>query len=58
MAKSVFISSTSVDLKKYRQAAIQVCEQLGFEAIAMENVEAMGATEGSKQMLIAVGLRQ
>ena len=53
MAKSVFISSTSVDLKKYRQAAIQVCEQLGFESIAMENFEAMGvgATEGSKRKL-------
>jgi tetratricopeptide (TPR) repeat protein len=53
MAKSVFISSTSVDLKKYRQAAIQVCEQLGFEPIAMENFEAMGvgATEGSKRKL-------
>jgi tetratricopeptide (TPR) repeat protein len=53
MAKSVFISSTSVDLKKYRLAAMQVCEQLGFEPIAMENFEAMGvgATEGSKRKL-------
>jgi tetratricopeptide (TPR) repeat protein len=53
MAKSVFISSTSMDLKKYRLAAIQVCEQLGFEPIAMENFEAMGvgATEGSKRKL-------
>jgi len=53
MAKSVFISSTSVDLKKYRVAAMQVCEQLGFEPIAMENFEAMGvgATEGSKRKL-------
>jgi tetratricopeptide (TPR) repeat protein len=51
MTKSVFISSTSVDLKKYREAAIQVCEQLGFEPIAMEKFEAMGvgATEGSKR---------
>src|SRR5215470_16980170 len=53
MPKRVFISSTSVDLKKYRQAAIDVCEQLGFETIAMENFEAMGvgATEGSKRKL-------
>src|SRR5262249_47852554 len=53
MTKSVFISSTSVDLKKYRMAAMQVCEQLGFEPIAMENFEAMGvgATEGSKRKL-------
>ena len=53
MTKSVFISSTSMDLKKYRQAAIEVCEKLGFEPIAMENFEAMGvgATEGSKRKL-------
>jgi tetratricopeptide (TPR) repeat protein len=53
MSRRVFISSTSLDLKKYRQAAIDVCEQLGFEAIAMENFEAMGvgATEGSKRKL-------
>jgi tetratricopeptide (TPR) repeat protein len=53
MAKRVFISSTSLDLKKYRQAAIETCQMLGFEAIAMENFEAMGvgATEGSKRKL-------
>jgi tetratricopeptide (TPR) repeat protein len=53
MAKSVFISSTSVDLKKYRQAAIETCQNLGFEPIAMENFGAMGvgATEGSKRKL-------
>lgn len=53
MSKSVFISSTSLDLKKYRQAAIEVCLNLGFEPIAMENFEAMGvgATEGSKRKL-------
>jgi tetratricopeptide (TPR) repeat protein len=53
MAKSVFISSTSLDLKKYRKAAIEVCKTLGFEPIAMEDFEAMGvgATEGSKRKL-------
>ncbi|MBZ0278077.1 MAG: tetratricopeptide repeat protein, partial [Anaerolineae bacterium] len=53
MAKTVFISSTSLDLKAYRQAAIDTCINLGFEPIAMENFEAMGvgATEGSKRKL-------
>ncbi len=53
MSRRVFISSTSMDLKKYRQAAIDICGQLGFEPIAMENFEAMGvgATEGSKRKL-------
>jgi tetratricopeptide (TPR) repeat protein len=53
MAKNVFISSTSLDLKEYRQAAIDACRNLGFEPIAMENFEAMGvgATEGSKRKL-------
>ena len=53
MTKSVFISSTSLDLKRYRKAAIEVCKNLGFEPIAMENFEAMGvgATEGSKRKL-------
>jgi tetratricopeptide (TPR) repeat protein len=53
MATSVFISSTSLDLKKYRQTAIEVCHNLGFEPIAMESFEAMGvgATEGSKRKL-------
>lgn len=53
MTKSVFISSTSFDLKRYRKAAIEVCKNLGFEPIAMENFEAMGvgATEGSKRKL-------
>ncbi len=51
MAKSVFISSTSLDLKRYRKVAIEVCQSLGFEPVAMENFEAMGvgATEGSKR---------
>lgn len=53
MTKSVFISSTSLDLKRYRKAAIDVCKDLGFAPIAMENFEAMGvgATEGSKRKL-------
>lgn len=53
MVKSVFISSTSLDLKKYRQAAVDTCVSLGFLPIAMENFEAMGvgATEGSKRKL-------
>lgn len=53
MVKSVFISSTSLDLKKYRQAAIDTCINLGFLPIAMESFEAMGvgATEGSKRKL-------
>lgn len=53
MAKTVFISSTSLDLKDYRQAAIDTCTSLGFVPIAMENFEAMGvgATEGSKRKL-------
>jgi tetratricopeptide (TPR) repeat protein len=53
MAKTVFISSTSLDLKDYRQAAIDTCTSLGFVPIVMENFEAMGvgATEGSKRKL-------
>ncbi|HEX2905521.1 MAG TPA: DUF4062 domain-containing protein, partial [Phototrophicaceae bacterium] len=53
MKKSVFISSTSRDLKAYREAAIEACHNLGFQTIAMENFEAMGvgATEGSKRKL-------
>src|ERR1041385_8945695 len=53
MVKNVFISSTSLDLEKYRQAAIEVCVDLGFLPIAMESFEAMGvgATEGSKRKL-------
>ena len=34
--KTVMISSTEVDLRKYRQAAIHVCQRLGFEPIVME----------------------
>jgi len=47
---SVIISSTGLDLKDYRQAAIEVCNKLGVRPIAMEFFEAMGkgATAGSK----------
>ena len=47
----VFISSTSIDLKDYRAAAIAMCEEQAIvvEPIAMEYFEAMdiGAVEGS-----------
>lgn len=53
MPYRVFISSTSLDLKKYRQVAIQTCRTLGYEPIVMETFSAMGvgATEGSKRKL-------
>src|SRR5258708_1252027 len=53
MSVNVFISSTSRDLADYRQAAINVCNELKFVPIAMEFFSAMGvgATEGSKQKL-------
>jgi len=53
MSHRVFISSTSLDLKRYRRAAIEACKTLGFEPVAMEDFEAMGvgATEGSKRKL-------
>lgn len=49
----VFISSTSLDLKAYRQAAREVCAALDFDPVMMEDFEAMGvgATEGSKRKL-------
>lgn len=51
MAIRVFISSTSQDLGEYRQAAIEICNQLKFVPIAMEFFSAMGegATLGSKK---------
>jgi hypothetical protein len=51
--KKVFISSTSADLKEYRQAATETCLRLGFHPIAMEHFPSMpvGATVGSKQKL-------
>jgi hypothetical protein len=53
MALSVFISSTSQDLREYREAATEICNRLGFAPLAMEFFEAMtlGATEGSKRKL-------
>ena len=52
MAK-VFISSTSIDLRDYRDAAIEECNRLGLVPIAMEFFEAMtlGAAAGSKRKL-------
>ncbi len=46
----VFISSTGKDLEMYRQAAIDVCNELLLIPIGMEYFEAMGkgATAGSK----------
>ncbi|MBZ0275731.1 MAG: DUF4062 domain-containing protein [Anaerolineae bacterium] len=54
----VFISSTSKDLRDYRQAAIDVCLQLDLHPIGMEYFPAMGmgATAGSKRKLDAAGL--
>jgi hypothetical protein len=49
----VFISSTGKDLADYREAAIEICNRIGFSPVAMEFFEAMsaGATEGSKRKL-------
>src|SRR5689334_992312 len=45
----VMISSSSMDLAAYRRAAIQVCNRLGLQPIAMEYFEATesGATAAS-----------
>nr|VFK22876.1 MAG: TIR domain-containing protein [Candidatus Kentron sp. MB] len=50
---TVFISSTGLDLKEYRQAAMEECTRLGLIPIVMEFFEAMGvgAVEGSKRKL-------
>src|SRR6266700_3719692 len=50
---SVFLSSTSIDLRDYREAAIRACNELELIPIAMEFFEAMGdgATAGSKKKL-------
>ena len=47
--KSVFISSTGLDLNAYRSAAEEICKRLHLLPIAMEYFEAMGhgASEGS-----------
>jgi hypothetical protein len=49
----VFISSTSVDLAEYRQAAYEVCNRLQIVPIGMEQFESMGvgASAGSTQKL-------
>jgi Domain of unknown function (DUF4062) len=53
MTTRVMISSTGSDLADYRQAAVEVCNRLGLEPVAMEFFEARGhgATEASKQKL-------
>ena len=49
----VFIGSTGLDLKEYREAARDMCLAMGFEPVMMEYWEAMGvgATEGSLKKL-------
>ena len=49
-SKKAFISSTSKNLGKYREAAYEVCNRLSIVPIGMEQFESMGvgATEGSK----------
>ncbi len=49
----VFIGSTSIDLREYRESVRDVCLELGFFPIMMEHFEAMGegATKGSKHKL-------
>jgi len=51
--KTIIISSTGLDLKDYRQAAIETCLKLELFPLAMEHFEVMGlgATEGSKLKL-------
>ncbi|MBV8276226.1 MAG: DUF4062 domain-containing protein [Verrucomicrobia bacterium] len=50
---TAFISSTSIDLADYRQAAIEVCNELQLTPIAMEffGAAGVGATAGSKSKL-------
>jgi len=51
--KTVFIGSTGLDLRAYREAARDVCMTLELVPIMMEHFEAMGlgATAGSKKKL-------
>ena len=51
--RKVFISSTGLDLKAYREVARDACLRLGFLPIMMEYFEAMGlgATVGSQNKL-------
>ena len=50
MGPSAFISSTSIDLADYRQAVIEVCNELQITPIAMEffGAAGAGANAGSK----------
>jgi hypothetical protein len=49
----VFISSTGLDLREYREAAEEICKRLELFPVAMEYFEVMGlgASEGSKRKL-------
>jgi NB-ARC domain/Domain of unknown function (DUF4062) len=53
MAPRVFLSSTSRDLKEYRDAGIGVCNRFGLTPVGMEFFGAMpaGASEASKERL-------
>jgi hypothetical protein len=53
MSSAAFISSTSIDLADYRQAAIEVCNELQITPIAMEffGAAGVGANAGSKSKL-------
>jgi hypothetical protein len=50
---NIFISSTGLDLKDYRTAAIEICNRLSIVPIAMEFFEAMEkeASSGSLKKL-------
>jgi hypothetical protein len=51
--RSAFISSTSLDLEKYREAAGEICRKWGLFPIMMKDFPAMdaGAVAGSKRQL-------
>jgi hypothetical protein len=51
--RKVFISSTGLDLREYREAAVEICNRLELFPVAMEYFEVMGlgASEGSKRKL-------
>jgi hypothetical protein len=58
LSVTAFISSTSIDLADYRQAAIEVCNELQIVPVAMEFFGAggVGASAGSKSKLEAADL--
>lgn len=58
MPPRVFLSSTSRDLKEYRDAAIAVCNRLGLTPVGMEFFGAMatGASRASKERLAGSSL--